>query len=130
MSSVIDTLKSHLRSYAKIDDELKDLNKQIYELRSKKQNIEEELLPILKSPDFTHINKIQLSEDNSVVRIQRPGGWNKAWTISQKDLESSINEYFRSTETPQADECFQYIVEHQRKKLVSNDFNFIRVKND
>ena len=129
MSSILENLKSHLRSYTKIDDDLQSLNKQVYDLRSERRNIETQLASILTSSEFAQIDKIQLSEDNSVVKIQRPG-WNKPWSISKKDLNQSISSYFASTKNPTADGCYTYIVESQKDKLSSTDFNFTRVKND
>jgi hypothetical protein len=129
MSSILENLKSHLRCYTKIDDDLQSLNKQVYDLRSERRNIETQLASILTSSEFSQIDKIQLSEDNSVVKIQRPG-WNKPWNISKKDLNQSIASYFASTKNPTADGCYEHIVQSQRDKLTATDFNFTRVKND
>lgn len=129
MSSILDTLKGHLRSYSKIDDDLQNLNKQVYDLRAERRNVETQLASILSSPEFAQIDKIQLSEDNSVVKIQRPG-WNKPWSISKKDLSQSLSFYFASTTTPTADGCYAFILESQKDKLSSTEFNFTRLKND
>lgn len=129
MSSVLDKLKNHLRSYSKIDNELQDLNKKIYDLRTERRDVETHMASILSGADFAQIDKIQLTEDNSFVKIQRPG-WNKPWSISKKELTTSIESYFKDTTTPNANDCYAYIVKAQRDKLTSTDFNFTRVKND
>ena len=84
---------------------------------------------ILQSPELSHIEKIQLSEDNSVVKIQRPG-WNKPWSISKKELKAMLEAYFNSTSTCSSDDCFDFIVNSSKERLVSTEFNFTRVKND
>lgn len=129
MSSILDTLKSHLRTYTKIDDDLQQLNKKVYDLRSERREIESQMASILTNPEFSHIDKIQLSEDNSCVKIQRPG-WNKPWNISKKELSQSVTSYFASTTTPTADGCYAYILDSQKDKLSATDFNFTRFKND
>lgn len=129
MSSTLDNLKSHLRSYTKIDDDLQNLNKKVYDLRSERRNVESQMISILESPEFDKIDKIKLSEDNSFVKIQRPG-WNKPWNISKKDLGKSVDSYFASTSNPTSEDCYRFIIDSQRDKLTSTDFSFTRVKND
>jgi hypothetical protein len=129
MSSLIDTLKTWLKSYAKIDDDIQTANKKVYDLRTERREVETNIAKILQSPELSHIEKIQLSEDNSVVKIQRPG-WNKPWNISKKELKAMLEAYFNSTPTCTADECFEFIVNSSKERLVSTEFNFTRVKND
>ena len=76
MSSLIPTLKARLQSYRAIDDELQELNKKIYTLRSTRKEIESEMATILQHPELKEIEALNLVEDGSVVKIQRPG-WNK-----------------------------------------------------
>jgi hypothetical protein len=129
MSSILENLKNHLRSYSKIDNQLQDLNKQTYDLRTARRDIENHMASILSGPDFTQIDKIQLTEDNSFVKIQRPG-WNKPWNVSKKELKTMLDAYFNSTSTCTADDCFNFIVNSSKERLVSTEFNFTRVKND
>lgn len=129
MSSILENLKNHLRSYSKIDNQLQDLNKKVYDLRSERRDIENQMAYILKTPEFEKIDKIQLTEDNSFVKIQRPG-WNKPWSISKKELAHAITSYFETAEKPTPDGCYTHILDAQRNKLTSDDFNFTRVKND
>lgn len=129
MSSIIDNLKSHLRSYSKLDDEIQVLNKQVYDLRNERKEIETHIATILTNPELSQIEKIQLSEDNSVLKIQRPG-WTKPWSLSKKELKSCIDSYFQSGKPMNPDDLYSYIVESQKDKLSSNDFSFTRIKND
>lgn len=129
MSADTTTLKSYVQAYAKLDDELKELNTKVYELRNQRREVEEKIIPLISNPELSHVNKIQLSEDNSFLKIQRPGAWNKGWSISKKDLGDSIRSYFSSTSNPIADDCYAYIIQCQSDKLTSTEFNFTRVKN-
>ena len=129
MSSLIPTLKARLQSYRAIDDELQELNKKIYTLRSTRKDIETEMANILKHPELSEIEALNLVEDGSIVKIQRPG-WNKAWGLSKKELKTLLDSYFESRSLHGADDCYEFIVSAMKPKLVSSEFSFTRVKND
>ena len=129
MSSLIPTLKTRLQSYHEIDNEIQELNKKTHTLRSKRKEIETEMANILQHPELSGIEALNLVEDGSVVKIQRPG-WNKAWTLSKKELKLLLDSYFDSRNVHEADTCFDYIVDAVKPKLVSTEFSFVRVKND
>ena len=129
MTSLIQTLKTTLQSFRALDDEIQELNKKVYNLRTERKHIEVKMAEILKNPELQQVEKLSLVEDGSVVKIQRPG-WNKAWSISKKELKALLDTYFDSSENPDPTECFDFIVETMKDKLVSTEFNFTRVKND
>lgn len=129
MSSLIPTLKARLQSYRAIDDELQELNKKIYTLRSTRKDIESEMANILQHPELSGIDALNLIEDGSVVKIQRPG-WNKAWGLSKKELKAMLDSYFESRSVYDSTDCYEFIVSSMKPKLVSTEFNFTRVKND
>lgn len=129
MSSLIPTLKARLQSYRAIDDELQELNKKIYTLRSTRKEIESEMATILQHPELKEIEALNLVEDGSVVKIQRPG-WNKAWGLSKKELKVMLDSYFDSTNVYDSTDCYDFIVNAMKPKLVSTEFSFTRVKND
>lgn len=129
MASLIQNLKSYLESYRSLDDELQELNRKVYALRTERKEVETKMAEILKTPELQQIEKLSLVEDGSTVKIQRPG-WNKAWSISKKELKILLDAYFDSTNSPDPDECFGFIIESMTDKLVSTEFNFTRVKNE
>lgn len=116
-----------VRNYRSLDEKLKDLNKQVYELRENKKFIENEMSDILSRSHFQGFSKLEIQDDGSYIKIQRPGSWNKPWTMSVRDLQVKINDYFKQTSLPTADDCFRFIVENKRKELVSKEFAFTRV---
>ena len=129
MSTLIQNLKSYLQSYRTLDDEIQELNKKVHSLRTERKDVELKMADILKNPELQQIEKLNLVEDGSVVKIQRPG-WNKAWSISKKELKILLDSYFHTTNSPDPDECFGFIVESMNDKLISTEFSFTRVKND
>jgi hypothetical protein len=116
-----------VRNFRSIDDKLKDLNKQVYKLREDRKFIENEMSDILKRTNFQGISKLEIQDDGSFIKIQRPESWNKPWSMSTKDLQNKIQDYFKQTTRPTAEECFKFIVETKKKELVAKDFAFTRV---
>lgn len=116
-----------VRNYRTLDDRLKELNKQTYKLREDKKFIESEMSDILKRTHFQGISKLEIQDDGSFIKISRPETWNKPWSLSARELQTRLQEYFKQTTTPGAEECFKFIVENKKKDLVSKEFAFKRV---
>ena len=127
MEANIQTLRGYLRSYREADEALKGLNQQAADLRQHRKAIESDMSRILSLPEFQSFDKLELSEDGSVVKIQRPAMWNKPWTMSKSELMDGLDEYFVKNSTPKAEECFEFLVKRQMPKMVSTEFAFERV---
>ena len=120
-------LKSRLESYRDVDKRIHALNAEVHTLRNDRKVLEVEMSEILRDQQFHTFNEVRLSDDGSVIKIQRPNQWSKAWTLSKKDLQIHLKEYFESTRTPNADDCFKSIVDKKTKTLVSTEFAFTHV---
>jgi hypothetical protein len=116
-----------VRNFKNIDDKLKDLTKQVYKLREEKKFIENEMSDILKRTHFQSISKLEIQDDGSFIKIQRPESWKKSWSMSIKDLQTNVENYFKKTTNPNAEDCCKFIVENKRKELISKEFAFTRV---
>jgi len=123
----MEPLKRNLREYREVDNEIRDLNKTLNEKREIRKRVEVDITTILAQPAFQEYKKLQLEDDGSVFRIQRPNDWQKPWTLSQKELKNLLEEYFRSGAPKNAEECHKYICERRKEDLVSKEFNFSRV---
>jgi hypothetical protein len=117
-------LKSRFESYRDVDNRIQALNAEVHTLRNDRKVIETEMSEILRDQQFHTFNEVRLSDDGSVIKIQRPNQWSKAWTLSKKDLQTYLKEYFESTRTPNANECYAMIVDKKVKTLVSTEFAF------
>lgn len=126
------TLKTCLQTFRKLDEELKQYTEKTSELRREKKEVEDKMSEILQMPEYSGLEKLENSEDGSILRISRPG-WKKGWSMSKKELLDGLNDYFwliKNTTPekgwePTAQECFQIMVEKQEKK-VSTEFAFDR----
>jgi hypothetical protein len=126
----MEKLKSCIQTYRKLDDDLKDTNMKVQELRREKKTIETEMATILAQPEFQQYDKLEIKEDGSMIKIQRPGAWTKAWSLSKKDLFDSLTEYFETHNGTSDDalECYESILDDQKEKMVTKEFNFDRTK--
>ena len=115
-------LSNLIKTYCALDDESRDLNSRLIELRTRKNQHEQLLIEKLKTTPAT---KIEISADNSYIRVKRPSTWSKAWNMSQKDLHTFITTAYEHCRT--AEELYKFIVEHKKSTLVSEEFAIERV---
>ena len=124
---MLSRLKSRLESYRDVDKRIHALNAEVHTLRSERRVLETEMSEILRDQQFVTFNEVRLSDDGSVIKIQRPNQWSKAWTLSKKELQTHLKDYFESTRTPNATECYNTIVDKKTRALVSTEFAFTHV---
>lgn len=122
-------LKTSVRRFRDLDDEIRVVNKRVFELREKRKITEMEIADYLKSPMFSAHTVMEL-EDGSRIKIQRPQTWSKGWSLSKKDLAVHIANYFANTRSPNAEECFKYIAQQEKEHSVSNEFKLTRFVRD
>lgn len=123
----IKDLKRCVKQYRELDDEIRELNKQVYAKREDRKIVEMEMTDLIKLPQFDQIDKLKIDDDGSIIKISRPGNYNKAWSLSKKELEILVTGYFDSTTKHTAKDCIQYVIEERRKALVGRDYDFSRV---
>jgi len=124
--SAINELKQCLKKYQRVDNQLREINTTTYELREQRRCLEDEMAQIVKLPEFSSIEKLQLEDDGSTIQIIKPGA-NKAWGLSKKDLQTHLQNYFAVVKNPNPEGCLDYIMAEQHKKLVTTDYSFNRV---
>lgn len=122
----MEELKSCIKQYRQIDDELRDLNKLVYEKRDARKTVEMEIADIIKAPEFQNFKKVKLEEDGSTISIKRPNEWVKPWSLSQKDLKDLVSQYFAISGAISPDGLVKYIVETKKQTLVASEFSFTR----
>jgi hypothetical protein len=125
----LEELKGIVREYRDIDNQIREINKNVYNLREQRKIKEMEIADILKTAQFQH-HKILALEDGSKIRIQRPNEWSKSWSLSVKDLLNLLHSYFEGRNNPNASDCFGFIVEEHKKKLTTNEFKLTRIVED
>ncbi len=119
-------LKSCIKQYREIDDEIRDLNKQVYEKRDARKTVEQEIAVIIRDPQFSTIKKIKLEEDGSTISFKRPNEWVKPWSLSQKELKELTTQYFAVAGQFNAESLVKFIVDTRKQSLVSTEFSFTR----
>ena len=122
----MEQLKACIKRYQAVDNKLRMYNDAIYPLREERRAVEVEMTEIVKQPQFAEIDKLKISDDDSTIRISRPG-WIKPWTLSQKELGSLVTTYFNQAMAPNAEECVDFVIAEKKKTQVSTEFAFNRV---
>jgi hypothetical protein len=113
-----------VRKFRTLDDELKVANTRIHKLREDKKFVESEMSDILKRTAFQGINKLEIQDDGSFIKVQRPETWNKPWSLSQKELKDLIGSY-----SGPLDGLFKWIVDRKKTDMVAKEFAFRRIVN-
>ncbi len=127
MEQLKNELKSCLNQYRSLDDQLRQLNKLTHDLREKRKIVELEMSDILKTPEMSQVGVLKLENDNSSIKIQRPGTYYKPWSLSKKDLQNYIDHYFENAgQRANRKDCFDFIVQQQKQNSVESDFKFTR----
>lgn len=121
-------IKVLVEKYCDLDDYIRSRNREIADLREQRKILEMELSDYMKSVEYSNIGVINSSRDGSTIKIQRPGTWSKPWHISKNDLKFHIHEYFANTRVANPDDCFNWIINHQKEDLVeSSNFSYTRI---
>lgn len=129
MEKLIEELKTCVRRYRDLDNQIRDINKNVFTLREKRKIAEMEISDYLRAPEFQQHSVLAL-EDGSKITIQRPQQWSKPWTMSRKTLNEHLKNYFATTQHANADECFSYIVAKEKEQMISNEFKLTRIVSD
>jgi hypothetical protein len=87
-------LKRCVKTYRDLDNEIRELNKQVYSKREDRKAVEMEMTDLVRLPQFGGIDKLKIDDDGSTIKIARPGSYTKAWSLSKKELELFVNAYF------------------------------------
>jgi len=132
MNTAVDQrdLVKAVRKYRAYDDELKELNAKIHKLRENKKFVENEMSDILRRANFQNLHKLEIQDDGSYIKIQRPDTWSKPWSLSQKELKDLIASFVNGGATgnkPWPAELFDWIVERKKQAMVSKEFAFKRL---
>ena len=122
----VQLLKQEVSQYSIVDNEIKELNKQLGLLREQRSLIEDRMTVILSSPQFVAYDKLSVSSDNTIINFKRPG-WVKPWSLSRSNLRGLIYEYFRATEHANlsSNDCYEFILANNTK--TSSGFSFDRI---
>lgn len=127
MEEAITDLKRCIKEYRAVDDDIRIMNKMLYEKRESRKILEMEMADIVKMPAFDSYKTFKIEDDGSMIKIQRPQMYSKPWSLSKKELQSLLDTYFATQSSLNAKDCFEFICADRKNKLVANEFSFTRV---
>jgi hypothetical protein len=127
MSEVVNDLKRCIKQYREVDDDIRIMNKMLWEKRETRKIVELELIDIVKLPQFSSYEKLKIEDDGSTIKIQKPNTYSKPWSLSKKELQNVLVDYFSKNQNPNATDCFKHICELRKIDLIAADFSFTRI---
>jgi len=116
-----------VRKFRTLDDELRNLNSRTSKIREDKKFVENEMSDILKRSVFEGIDKLEIQDDGSYIKIQRPETWNKSWSLGTRELQTFLDDYFRGPGPHTSTGCYKFITERKKRDLVATEFSFRRI---
>jgi hypothetical protein len=114
----MDTLKTILYKYIRVNKSLSELNAQASELRDSRRTVELDLAALYAHTELP--DQIHLRESDMMFNVKRPAKWKKGWSLSKKDLDLYLTEILGD----RGKEVMREIVRRHEPKLVSDDFGF------
>ena len=114
----MDSLKSILSSYIRVNKRISDVNNEVSELRDQRRTVELDLAALYAHTELP--DQIHLRESNMMFNVKRPSKWKKGWTLSKKDLEK----YLKDILGDRGGEVMKEIVRRHEPTLVADDFGF------
>jgi len=123
----VQNLRAAVGRYRTVDDQIRNLNKQVYPLREQRKISELEIIDILRQPEYAAYTKLDIREDGSSIKIKKPNTWKASWSLSKSELSRYLAQYFASTPTPNSPDCFAFITRTQERSLIRDTFSIERV---
>jgi len=114
----MDTLKTILSRYIRVNKDITQLNSQTSELRDNRRTVELDLAALYARVDLP--DQIVLRESEMTFNVKRPSKWKKGWSLSKKDLEM----YLKDILGERGGDVMKEIVRRHEPKLVADDFGF------
>lgn len=114
----MDTLKSILSKYIRVNKNLAEMNAQTAELRDTRRTVELDLAALYARTELP--DQIILRESEMTFNVKRPNKWKKGWSLSKKDLEM----YLKDILGERGGDVMKEIVRRHEPKLVADDFGF------
>ena len=127
MDEAITDLKRCIKQYRDADNDIRILNKMVYEKRENRKIVELELVDLVRLPQFSSYGKLKIEDDGSTIRIQKPETYSKPWSLSKKELQTVLDSYFQGRVNPNSKDCFEFICNDRKTKLVSSEYSFARI---
>ena len=121
----IANLRECVREYTEVDNQLRELNTQVYTKRDERSAAEDRIIELMKLPQFASVNELAVSGDGSKIKIERPGTRSVPWTLSQTKLLQLLKTFFNNNHTAEA--CFRHIGEGVRLNPHRDTFAIKRI---
>jgi hypothetical protein len=121
----IANLRECVREYTEVDNQLRQLNTQVYTKRDERSAAEDRIIELMKLPQFASVNELAVSSDGSKIKIERPGTRSVPWSLSQTKLLQLLKTFF--ADDVSANDCFRHIAHYVRQSPQRDTFAITRI---
>ncbi len=112
--------------YIPLDNQIKEYNAIVNELRTQRQILELEISDILRNEAFKDYKELLLF-DGSKLKIKKPGTYSKKSNLNQGELKNYLDHYFENAgSSANANDCFAFIVKQMKYDSLANEFKLER----
>ena len=120
-------LRAVVDRYRALDDQIRTINRTVAPLREQRGIVELELVDILRQPAYATFEKLDIREDGSSIKINKPGTWHTSPSLTKKKLWEYLQIYFNRPGAHTASDCYKFIHDSMRRDGVQNTFRIERV---
>lgn len=117
-------LRASASRFVALDEQIKELNTRVSELREQRSIVEMEIGDILRQPEYATFDKLNVNGEE--IKVKRPGYWNTPWSLSQTALEKYAGQYIHSTTNHSVSGFIEYIKAVYGQTRVSTRFSLTR----
>jgi hypothetical protein len=112
--------------YIPLDNQIKEYNAIVSDLREQRQLLEVEISDILRSEIFKDYKELLLF-DGSKLKIKKPGTYSKKSNLNQGELKNYLDHYFQNAgSSANANDCFTFIVKQMKYDSLATEFKLER----
>jgi hypothetical protein len=117
-------LRASASRFVALDEQIKELNTRVSQLREQRSIVEMEIADILRQPEYATFDKLNVNGEE--IKVKRPGYWNTPWSLSQTALEKYSGQYINSTTNHSVSGFIEYIKATYGQTRVSTRFSLTR----
>jgi hypothetical protein len=123
-AEILQGLREEMHAYARVDNQLRELNRQIYALRDHRDAIADRMTELIKDPAFANVQRLQTADGSAAFKVIRPNEGYKSWSLSKGMLGEYLKQHLGNQ---QGSECYRFIHETHLATLKNTDYAIKRV---
>ena len=119
-AELMQLLREEMGRYTHYDNQLRELNKEVYALREHRSTAEDNKVDIIsKNPIFSAVQELQAAGGQAKFRIRRPNEGFKPWTLSKGMLRDYLIQHLGAQ---QGAACYEFVHNAHQATLRNTEY--------